>query len=220
MAKEQLLTIKFFMLRLKKYKIKCNLTNPITIIWNWEGAVSMKEYIIKSGDNFYTLAQQYGCGCQEIVNANPGVDPCKLQVGQCIKVPVVVVSKPAVGCAEFTGQGMGHNRCDDVMVEVEGVKFRVTRAGEPTTPHENHLILPRIEMRKVEHPGTGIIETNIMISNINIVNSPRFEGEERSSTQSQEPETTQNPQIPQNFGSQNSQFGSQNSQFGNQGYQY
>lgn len=133
----------------------------------------MQEYVIKSGDNFYGLAQQNHCSCQQIIDLNPGVDPNQLQIGQKIKIPVIVV-KPSGGCAGIPGESF--NRCDDVLVDVEGVKFRVTRMGEPATPHELHLILPRTEIRKVEHPG-GIIETNIMVSNINIVNSPRFEGE-------------------------------------------
>lgn len=136
----------------------------------------MKEYIIQSGDSFFHLAQKTGCCWQEFIDVNPGIDPCQLQIGQKIKLPIVV-SKSSGGCAEFIGQGSGHNRCDDVIIEVEGIKFRVTRIGEPTTPHEVHLILPRTEIRKVEHPVNGIIETTIMLSNINIINSPRFEGE-------------------------------------------
>ncbi len=137
----------------------------------------MKQYTIKSGDNFFRLSKQIGCCWQDFININPGIDPCQLQVGQKINVPAVIVAnQPAGGCAEFAANG-NNGRCDDVFVEVEGVKFRVTRIGEPSIPHEVHLILPRTEIRKVEHPGSGVIETSIMLSNINIVNSPRFEGE-------------------------------------------
>ncbi|NLI91864.1 MAG: LysM peptidoglycan-binding domain-containing protein [Peptococcaceae bacterium] len=136
----------------------------------------MQEYCIKSGDNFHKLAQQLGCCWQDFTAANPGIDPCTLQVGQIIMLPPEAAKTQSVGCADLLGQGID-GRCDDVIVEVEGVKFRVTRIGEPTTPHELHLILPRTEIHKVEHPMNGLVETSIMISNINIVNSPRFEGE-------------------------------------------
>lgn len=148
----------------------------------------MKEYTIKAGDDFFHLAQQNGCAWQDFVEVNPGIDPCCLQVGQKIRMPLIAVSKPAGGCAEFLGHGNGLSRCDDVIVEVEGVKFRVTRIGEPAVPHEVHLILPRTEIRKVEHPVNGIIETTIMLSNINIVNSPRLEGE--GSDQAEKRQTT------------------------------
>jgi hypothetical protein len=134
----------------------------------------MQEYCIKAGDNYYKLAQQRGCCWQDFIELNPGIDPCALQVGQIIIMPQAP-AKPQEGCG-MLGPG-ADGRCDDVLVEVEGVKFRVTRIGEPKTPHELHLILPRTEIHKVENPVTGLVETSIMISNLNIVNSPRFEGE-------------------------------------------
>ncbi len=147
-----------------------------------------REYVIKNGDNFFLLAQQNGGCWQDYVAANPGTDPCALRVGQKILLPIIIEKeKPAGGCAGFIGgKGAGNNRCDDVFLEVEGVKFRVTRQGEPTTPHEVHLIIPRTEIRKVEYPGNGVIETTIMLSNVNIVNSPRFEGEGRTEVQQSE----------------------------------
>lgn len=151
---------------------------------------AIKNYVIQSGDTFFLLANHNGCCWQDFVQANPGVDPCALHVGQIINIPSTakasknsVLSGPAgtaSGCSGYVAGGKGVNRCDEVILDVEGVKIRVTRAGEPTTPHELHFILPRTEIRKVECPGTGVIETNIMLSNINIVNSPRFEGEKTS----------------------------------------
>lgn len=136
----------------------------------------MKEYVIQSGDSFYQIAQQRGCCWQDITQCNPGLDPCNLQVGQKITVPVINVQQPASCCTVAAGGGK-FNRCDEVVVEVEGVNFKVSRLGEPSIPHELHLILPRTEIRKVQCPASGTLETSIMISNINIVNSPRFEGE-------------------------------------------
>lgn len=147
-----------------------------------------REYVIKPGDNYFSLAQQNGGCWQDYTAVNPGIDPCALQVGQKIVLPIIIEKEiPVGGCAGFIGgKGAGNNRCDDVFLEVEGVKFRVTRQGEPTTPHEVHLIIPRTEIRKVEYPGNGVIETTIMLSNVNIVNSPRFEGEGRTEVQQSE----------------------------------
>lgn len=151
---------------------------------------TIKNYVIQSGDTFFLLARQNGCCWQDFVKANPGVDPCALYVGQIITIPSKAIngknpaalgpSGTAPGCSGYSAGGKGVNRCDEVILDVEGVKIRVTRAGEPATPHELHFILPRTEIRKVECPGTGVIETDIMLSNINIVNSPRFEGEKTS----------------------------------------
>jgi len=147
-------------------------------MWN-KGVILVREYIIKKGDSFFHLAHKNGCCWQDISDINPGVDPCCLQVGQKIMLPIKEASsqtKCSSGCADAAAQGY-KGRCDDVIVEVEGVKFRVTRVGEASVPHEVHLILPRTEIHRVEHPGSGIIETSIMLSNINIVNSPRLQGE-------------------------------------------
>lgn len=149
----------------------------------------MQEYTIKAGDNFHLLAQQMNCCCQDFIDVNPGLDPCQLQIGQTIKLPVIVVKEANdTGCAAMLKGNV--KRCDDVIVEVEGVKFRVTRLGEASIPHEVHLILPRTEITKVEHPG-GVVETSIMISNINIVNSPRLTGEGSGKEQESQTEIEQ-----------------------------
>lgn len=44
-------------------------------------------YQIQSGDTFYGLANRYGLTVQEIMAANPGVDPNNLQIGQEICIP-------------------------------------------------------------------------------------------------------------------------------------
>jgi LysM repeat protein len=44
-------------------------------------------YRIQSGDTFYGLANRYGLPVQEIMAANPGVDPNNLQIGQEICIP-------------------------------------------------------------------------------------------------------------------------------------
>lgn len=44
-------------------------------------------YVIKAGDTFGKLASQFGVSVDEIVRANPGVDPRRLRIGQKVVVP-------------------------------------------------------------------------------------------------------------------------------------
>ncbi len=46
-------------------------------------------YTIKSGDTLYKIARTYKISVDNLVEANPGVDPNRLQVGQTICIPVV-----------------------------------------------------------------------------------------------------------------------------------
>lgn len=44
-------------------------------------------YIIRSGDNFYSLAQRFNTTVNAILTANPGVNPYTLQIGQTVCIP-------------------------------------------------------------------------------------------------------------------------------------
>lgn len=44
-------------------------------------------YTIRAGDTFYRLAARYGVGLEELLAANPGVNPDRLQIGQQVCVP-------------------------------------------------------------------------------------------------------------------------------------
>jgi LysM repeat protein len=44
-------------------------------------------YVIKAGDTFQKIAPQLGTTADEIVRANPGVDPRRLRIGQKIVIP-------------------------------------------------------------------------------------------------------------------------------------
>lgn len=44
-------------------------------------------YSIQSGDNFAKIASKKGISLQALLDANPGVDPRGLQIGQKIKIP-------------------------------------------------------------------------------------------------------------------------------------
>src|SRR5882724_77959 len=53
------------------------------------------EHTIMKGDSFFTLAKKYNVSQKAIVNANPGVDPTRLKIGQKVKIPPSTVGGPA-----------------------------------------------------------------------------------------------------------------------------
>jgi LysM repeat protein len=50
-------------------------------------AASGQSYIIRGGDNFSRIAIVHGVSLGSLLEANPGVDPLRLQVGQEIRLP-------------------------------------------------------------------------------------------------------------------------------------
>lgn len=174
-----------------------------------------KEYCIQPGDNFHALAQRWGGTCDDFLQVNPCIDLLKLQVGQKIVLPDF--KGPTKGQAQYADIHVDHGQefvgeyLDQVEMEVEGVRFRVRRIGEPKVPHEIHLILPRAEIRKVQPAGDGgPCEVQIMLSNMDIVLSPRLVSgkgdtaeQEKSGGQTQTPpqltqlQQSQAQQLPQ-----------------------
>src|SRR5437867_2201010 len=64
------------------------------------------EYTILQNDNFSTLGKKYKVGSKAIADANPGVDPTRLKIGQKIRIPpprTMVVSARTPGLATGTG---------------------------------------------------------------------------------------------------------------------
>ncbi len=55
------------------------------------------EYTIVSGDTFSGLATKFGVKVKAIEDANPGVDPSKLKIGQKIHIPAPVAATSAAG---------------------------------------------------------------------------------------------------------------------------
>ncbi len=45
-------------------------------------------HTIKSGDTYYSLSRQYGVSVAQLREANPGIDPAALRIGQTLKIPV------------------------------------------------------------------------------------------------------------------------------------
>jgi LysM repeat protein len=56
---------------------------------------SVTEHVIVKGDTFYDLAKKYGVTMQALKDANPNVNPSKLQLNQKIAIPAPTVSPSA-----------------------------------------------------------------------------------------------------------------------------
>ena len=138
-----------------------------------------REYVIKAGDTFYKLGQKLGGTGEEWMKANPGINPGALQIGQKLNYPTSVKSGDgSLNAYAHSGQSGSDKFCgesmDEISMEIEGLKFSIRRVGEMKVPHELHLILPRTEIRKVQPVAGGPCEVQIMLSNINLVHSPRL----------------------------------------------
>jgi LysM repeat protein len=48
---------------------------------------TLSEHTISKGESFYTLGKKYGVGFKAIAEANPGVNPNRLKIGDKIKIP-------------------------------------------------------------------------------------------------------------------------------------
>lgn len=146
-----------------------------------------REYCIQPGDNFHALAQRWGGTCEDFLMVNPSVDPLRLQIGQKIVLPELNRMNGVeqyVDISEKQAHQFAGEYLDEVEMEIEGVRVRLRRIGEPKTPHEIHLILPRTEIRKIQPSGPcGPTEVQIMLSNLNVVLSPRLVSEKGDSAE-------------------------------------
>jgi len=138
-----------------------------------------KLYSIQPGDNFHCLAQRWGGTCDDFLQVNPSIDPLKLQIGQKIVLPefkgLIKGQEQYADISADHGQEFVGEYLDDVEMEAEGVRLRLRRIGEPKIPHEIHFILPRTEIRKIQPAGEcGPTEVQIMLSNLDVVLSPRL----------------------------------------------
>jgi len=44
-------------------------------------------HVVESGDTLYDMSREYGVSVNDIQEANPGIDPYNLQIGQKVKIP-------------------------------------------------------------------------------------------------------------------------------------
>jgi len=65
------------------------------------------EHTISKGESFYTVGKKYGVGFKAIADANPGVNPARLKIGQKIVIPAgkaPAVSNGALAPAPTVGE--------------------------------------------------------------------------------------------------------------------
>jgi LysM repeat protein len=66
--------------------------------------VGDQQYSIQKGDTYYSIGKQLGVSMQAIKDANPGVDPTRLQVGQTITVPSAGATVPEPVMSTVAGE--------------------------------------------------------------------------------------------------------------------
>jgi LysM repeat protein len=62
-------------------------TTPAVAVPETPAAPAATEYVVKSGDSFSRIASNFHVTSKAIADANPGVDPVKLQIGQKLHIP-------------------------------------------------------------------------------------------------------------------------------------
>src|SRR5689334_1081419 len=50
-------------------------------------ALGLTEHTIVKGESFYTLGKKYNVGFKAIADANPGINPNRLKIGDKVKIP-------------------------------------------------------------------------------------------------------------------------------------
>jgi LysM repeat protein len=60
---------------------------------------AVQEYVIQKGDSFYTIGKKLHVSMKAIQEANPNVNPSKLQIGQKIQIPAAAAPPVAGGVA-------------------------------------------------------------------------------------------------------------------------
>ncbi len=106
------------------------------------------EHTILKGETFSSLGQKYKVGYKAIAEANPGVDPSKLNIGQKVKIPpprtMVVNARTPAGTA--TGAG-----------DSGGEKIHVVKSGDRLYDLAKTYGVTVKEIQAANHlPTTGI----------------------------------------------------------------
>lgn len=64
------------------------------------------EYVIASGDNFWTIGRKFGVSAKQIEQANPNVVPTRMKIGQKINIPAAApATAPAPAAVPVTDDG-------------------------------------------------------------------------------------------------------------------
>jgi LysM repeat protein len=108
-------------------------TNPVPVTPETNPAAT--DYKIQAGDNLSTLARKFHVSIRALMDANPGIQPTKLQIGQTIHIPAGVASAtPTATTPPSVDTGSGE--------AVYTVKSGDTLSA---IAHENHVTVHALE---------------------------------------------------------------------------
>jgi LysM repeat protein len=134
-----------------------------------------QDYVIVQGDNFSGLAKKFGVSSRAIMDANPGVEPTKLQIGQKIHIPaaaatVAASTTPGTGATDAsTGEEMYTVKSGDTLSAIArqfGVRVRSLRSA-------NSLATDMIHVgQKLKIPAKTMPTPTITASNVPTDSSP------------------------------------------------
>ncbi len=62
-----------------------------------------QEYVVAKGDSFFTIAKKFGVTSKAIEEANPGVQPTKLKIGQKLQIPAAAGASTAAPSSAAPG---------------------------------------------------------------------------------------------------------------------
>lgn len=101
-----------------------------------------QDYAIAQGDTFSALAKKFGVTTKALLEANPGVEPTKLQVGQKVHVPAPVAAAPtapaSIAATPYTAEGEQNYtvKSGDTLSSIAkqfGVRVRAIRSANSLT---------------------------------------------------------------------------------------
>ena len=101
-------------------------TNQVAAVEQTNQApVAASEYAVAKGDTYASIAHKFGVSIKAIADANPGVEPTKLQVAQKLHIPAptktVVASSTATPAASGSGEQPYTVKSGDTLIRIASV---------------------------------------------------------------------------------------------------
>ncbi len=101
-------------------------------------------YRIRENQTLYSISQEFGVPLEELINANPNINPIALQIGETVNIPVSsgVVRRPAVtnGYAYPNISETALNCAVPFLTFLSPFSYSVTPSGELISPPDEDLI--------------------------------------------------------------------------------
>lgn len=126
-------------------------TPPTTPTMPTTPVTSAETYVVIKGDSFYTIAKKYGVKIKALEDANPGVLPTKLKVGEKLNIPAATGPTPTeattgmTSTVDMTGATAGGQtytiKSGDTLSKIaksQGVTLKVLEAANPAVD-PNHI---------------------------------------------------------------------------------